>query len=306
MPPRDHLERPFQGYPAYGAVHEVIPNSKLNAFLFDFIRVSDELIKRGLAGIRMPELPDVQDEDFFTIPYTHEDVDTSEHTEGKVPLIEIYPVDFETGSRSRAEIDEIYDPRHFYKVFDIDTMGISVVEMAHSSKAAKAVRTLWENHDFGAVEQEARDEVGRTCPDMTPKFAFNRVEGVGRRMPGIHTEFVRQKLALWPDTTKFLATFELIEKESEIITAAIQRRMKQFLYQWDNTPHLTFAVFRSSITAQDIALITAAANENIRLRGHKAEDGSILSGGELTARLGQLDFRYAAERSSRRKKKIAQ
>lgn len=302
MPPRDHLERPFEGFPAYGAVHEVIPNARLRHFMFDFSRVSDEIIKRGLAGLEMHELPDIEDELFFDAPYTYDDIDGNEELEGQVPLVETLAVDFDKGARSRKEVEELYDPRRYYKLFDIDTMGVSVVEMSHSSKAAKAVRSLWESQDFGAVEQEARNEVGRTSPDSTPKFAFNRVEGVGRRMPGIQPQFVRQKLALWPDTTKFLATFDLIENEADIITSAIQRRMKQFLYQWDSTPHLTFAVFRSEICARDIRLITMAANENIRLRGTRNKKGELQNDGELTARLGRLDFRYASERSGKRKR----
>lgn len=89
-----------------------------------------------------------------------------------------------------------------------------------------------------------------------------------------------------PDTTKFTETLELIGAENEIIVRAIQKRLKQFMYPWDVSPHLTFAVFRRDATPDDIAAVHEALNR--RLSKHP-----------LTIPLGRLGFRHKLVRSKR-------
>ncbi|HUP26242.1 MAG TPA: hypothetical protein VM124_01185 [Candidatus Limnocylindrales bacterium] len=256
--PRGSLIRPFEGFPAYGAVHDVIPNQQLRGLLFDFSRLSDEVFQRAFQTEEV-ELPGYEPEEGFTA----EPITCMDAAQGT------------------------YDPRRFYRIFDIERLGVSVVEMDPSARAARAVRAIWEGQDFGAVENEARNEMGRTLPIMRPRLFFNRVEGVGRRMPGVPKEDVRQKLALMPDTNRFIETHELIEEEADIIINAITRRLRQFTYPWDTIPSLAFAAFRPAAQPDQIVEVKNKTNE-------------YLAKHPFGLALGQLTFRYKKQRGRRR------
>lgn len=261
MLPRDSLAKPFEGYPAYGAVHDVLPNEQLRGFLFDFSRIADKVIGQAFASEEVDPIPDyVASENFEAEP------------------ISVVP----------AESDKKpYDSRDFYRIFDVESLGVSVVEMDPSAKAARTIRTIWEGQDFGAVEQEARNEIGRSLPNIVPHLFFNRVEGVGRRLPGVSRSDVRQKLALMPDTTRFAETLNTIDVEADKIISAILKRLKQFMYPWDTTAHMTYSVFRSSTEPGQIIDIQNKTNE-------------YLAKYPFGVQLGQLVFRHKKERNRTR------
>ena len=266
--PRSETSRPFEGYPAYGAVHDVLPNQQLREFLFNFSRFSDRVF------------------------------DTTRPTESvalKLPSDEEAEVEFdpifvpETAGFGMPEIDSLvmphYDSRGFYKVFDPESLGVSVVEMDPAAKAARRFKTIWEGHDFGAVEKEAQNQIGQ-LPDTAPWLMFTRVDGVGRRLPGVPNSSVRQKLALMPDTDQFLETLNFIEDEADVIIDAIRRRLKQFIYNWDTLPHLTFSVFHRGARPDQISQVKERTNQ-------------YLAAHPFAVRLGDLAFRHKATRNTR-------
>lgn len=119
-------------------------------------------------------------------------------------------------------------------------------------------------------------------------MVFNRVEGVGRRLPGGRDADVRQKIALFPDTQECQETIDLIEKESDHIIDATEQRLKQFIYPWDITPHLTFAIFRGQADDDQVKSVMDGYNELLRKQ-------------PLVVSLGSLTFRHASVRSKKRK-----
>ncbi len=257
--PRSNPMKPFEGFPSHGAVHDVIPNQQLRGLLFDFSRISDKVFQRAFETEEV-ELRGFQPADGFEAE----------------PITCVAPAAGE------------YDSRRFYRIFDVEKLGVSVVEMAPSARAARAVRAIWEGQDFGAVEKEARNEMGRTLPFVRPHLFFNRVEGVGRRMPGVPKADVRQKLALMPDTNRFVETLELVEGEADIIIEAIMRRLRQFTYPWDTIPSLAFAAFRPAAEPEQIIEVKEKTNE-------------YLQANPFGLALGQLTFRHKTERGKRRR-----
>ncbi len=250
--PRDSLIKPFEGYPAYGAVHDVVPNDQLRGFLDKFATIANKVFE-GEVG-----------EDLLAI---------DNRLEEEVPEDEL-------------AIVSTYDHRRYYRIFNPETLGVSVVEMDPAAKQARTFRAIWEKQDFGAVEQEARNEIGRSLAGVKPQLMFNRVQGAGRRLPGVAKTEVRQKLALLPDPAQFHETIRLINGEADIIVKAIKSRMKQFAYPWDDFPHLTFSVFRSDATPDQIDQIVKETNEH-------------LAKYPFGARLGGIGFRHKTERAKR-------
>lgn len=260
--PRDGLEQRFEGYPAYGAVHDVIPNGRLRGFLTRFAALADDMFGQTL-------IEDGSDGEFDPAILDGLDADARQEA------IDRY-------------LANEYDPRQYYRIFDIETLGVSVVEMDPAQREARKLRAVWEGQDFGAVEQEARDEMGKKLPNMTPALVFNRVDGVGRRLPDVPKTDTRQKLALFPDSSRCLETISLIDDEADITIRAIRRRLKQFIYPWDVTPHMTFTVFRQKSEVKQIEDIIEATNR------HLAKD-------PIKVYLGALDFRSKTERGKSRR-----
>lgn len=257
--PRQNPGKPFEGYPAYGAVHDVMPNQQLRSFMYDYTRICDYVFMHKAAGVEVDPVIFPEEDD----------------SKVSSPL--------EVPKHIKLEVEETYDARNYYRVFDTETLGASVVEMDPSKRHAKLIRSIWERNDFGAVEQEARTEIGRSLPGTVPKLFFDRVSGVGGRLPGVHKTEVRKKLALMPDTSKFPETLTLISEEADIIINAIRRRLKQFVYPWDINPHLTYSVFRTRADEKEITTIQKSTN-------------NYLSRYPFAVRLGTLDFRNKKER----------
>lgn len=261
--PRDSLPKPFEGYPAYGAVHDVIPSTALRNFMSDFASFADGIFELEYVTKEVDPTPQITaEEEFEPIVICAPEGHDSEEIETEEPL---------------------YDPRKYYRVFNVETMGVSVIEMDPSSKTAKTIRTLWERQDFGIVEQEAKNHIHKHIPRSQLTLAFDRVQGVGGRLPNVPHTDLRQKLALWPDTSSYPETTEIIAEEAGIVISGIARRLKQFIYPWDITPHLTFAVFKKSATAEQVSKIISKTNE-------------LMQESPLTVRLGELDFRYSSKR----------
>ncbi len=237
--PRGNPEGPFEGYPAFGAVHELIPDDGIRNFLFDFSRISDLILKQSLGGV---EVEPITTEDFGN-PHFFEEAAQ------RLPRV--------------SDALEAYNPKQYYKIFDVDTLGVSVLEMDPSAKQARVVGAIWEGKDFGAVEQEARNEVDRLAPGLVPRLEFSGVEGVGRRLPNVDQTQVRQKLALMPDTAKHQDTLELLDHEEEKVASAINRRLKQFIAPWDRVTHLTFAVFKQKTKSYEIDAIQQSARNYV-------------------------------------------
>lgn len=240
--PRSSVEAPFQGYPAYGALHEILPDTRLREFLAKFSEISNAVIKPP-EELPPSELidptPDFEPEDDF----------------GVVSL----------GPESEAKVfDPPFDQRHYYRIFDPEKMGVTVVEMLPSQRAASAMRKVFEGQDFGAVEQEARDTIDQGNPVLYPQLKFTSVIGVGKML---HTNGgvtpVRQKLALLADVTTHLETHDMLDKENAAICDALRRRLKQFVLPNDFIKHLTFAALKRPITNEMLAEIITQTNSHL-------------------------------------------
>ncbi|MCA9342762.1 hypothetical protein KC950_01985 [Candidatus Saccharibacteria bacterium] len=258
---RSSTRQPFEGYPALGAFHDVVPNPQLDSFLYDFRRISDYVLRRYAADMATNSISekDFQNSDFFA--------EAAEDIEGHPALGD-------------------FDIRRYGKIFDADALGVSVVEMGQSARAARKIRAVWENHDFGAVEQEARNELAKFTGVRNPNLRFSGVMGVGRRLPGIDRKDVRQKLALLPSGASNKDVVGLIETEASIITAAINKRLKQFMGSWDVIPHMTFAFFQQSTSGEAVEAIEESADNYSKLF-------------PVGAQLGRLTFRHMAQRTEK-------
>lgn len=272
---------PLEGFPAYGAVHDISP-TLVRDFLYDFGRASDGVFTQ-----------DILEEEAKRQALADNPIQESEIVLGELPdgppaieLLRLQVIDPNTKKGKVVEVPPSYDSRKFYRIFDPESLGVSVVEMDPSRRAAQTVRSIWEKQDFGAVEKEARNEMGRKLPNTLPRLKFNRVEGVGRRLANYPKSEVTEKLALMPDSNYSPETFNLIEDEAEIIINAIRSRLKQFMYPWDITPHLTFAVFRKEADPDQIVAIKETLNE-------------ILGKHPLVVHLGALAFRHKIIRKSK-------
>lgn len=249
--PRDSTVQPFEGYPALGAFHDVIPSEQLHNFLYDFRRIAEYVLKRSEVGLGFDviEKEDFKNPDFFE--EANKDIDKHPQLDG-------------------------FDFRNYGKIFDLDRLGVSVVEMGQSARTARAIRAVWERQDFGAVEQEARDEVDRFLGMSQLSLKFSGVMGAGRKLPEIDKKEVRQKLALLPEGAANQGAIELLGTEAEIITDAINRRLKQFLGSWDIVPHLTFAYFKQNTNPDAVRAIEASADNYSRLFPCGAQLGSLM------------------------------
>ncbi len=259
--PRSNTVKPFEGFPAYGVVHDVMPNDRLRGFLYDFSRISDYVFMRSLGGVVPEPIEDFMVDDPFAI-----DPDL------------------------KSRIEEGYDSRRYYRIFDTETLGVSVVEMDPSERAAKLARTVFESQDFGAVKQEACDEIGRTMPNIHPHLFFDRVDGVGGRLPAVVQTDVRRKLALMPNSLRYPETLDLITNEAAIFIDALKRRIKQFTYPWDVVPHLTYAVFRHAATPEQVAVVAESTNNYLSAIDENGKNSAF------GVRLGNLGFRYKTTR----------
>lgn len=235
---RNAVPKPFEGYPAYGAAHGVVPSDQLRGFLYDSSRIADYVFMHGMAGVSV------------------DPVEFSNHGQKSELTV---PSDV----RGRAE-ENGYDPRTFYRVFDPETLGVTVVEMDASEKAARTVRKVWERHDFGAVEQEVKTEVGRSTSNLAPRLFFNHADTVGKRLPGSEIRNIRQKVALFPEAFHSQDTLELLEHESDVVFRAINRRLKQFMKPWDTTPHVTYQLFRDAAKAREVEVIMETTNNYLQ------------------------------------------
>ena len=235
--PRNSVVSPFEGYPAYGAVHEVMPDHRFREFMSVFARISDQVFD-------------------FVPPVEVIDPQPDFQAEAGMEAFSLLP-----------EIDEVvvpYDSRKFYKIFDPDKMGATVLEMDPAQKAAKRIRKVFESQDFGAVEKNAKNEIDRIMPMSYPELVFNRVESVGNLLPGVSQDIVRQKLALFSDTTKCLQTHKSMQSEQTIIVKHLKKHFKQFMTPWTLVPHLTFAVFRKQASAEQVTDIIGKTNEYVQ------------------------------------------
>lgn len=258
--PRSSPVSPFEGYPAFGAVHDVVPNDRLEGFRYDFTRIANLMIARSQLMLPLEPLSQVD----FMNP-------------------DLFADEFKIVKKECPDFFDNFDPRRFYRVFDPDTLGVSVVEMDHSQKAARAVRTVWKKSDFGAVEQEARNEADKNLGIEPLKLVLSGVMCVGRKLPNVRDEEVRQKVALMHDSNEHPEVIKRIEDEADVVTQAINRRLKQFMLPWDVFPHITFAVFRQRTSPEVIRAISKSAHNFIQT--HPFE-----------VRLGRLSFRHDSSR----------
>lgn len=238
--PRSNPERPHEGYPTYGAVHGVIPNQQVRNFLYQFARVSDFVFTQSVAGEPVEPITWVNEED--------------EKKDFKFPAL----------SEAAVAVSENYDPRKFYRMFDLETLGVSVLEMDPSAQQARRFKALWESHDIGAAEQEIKNEVARSQPTTRPRLIFDRLVPAGRRLPGVPNTDTRQKLALAPQPGKHTETLDTIDNELDAVASVLRRRLKQFVVPTDVVPHVSFMVFRRHADVDSIATIAESMDTYLR------------------------------------------
>ncbi len=219
---REDLPASFEGYPAVGAFHEIRPNDTLDRFMRGFCSIADRVFKKSW-----------------------------EDSGGLQVLTEEEP----------AESPGEYDFRQYYRAYYANSMWVSVLDMSHSQKHARAMRSVWEKQDLGDTQQMARDEIDRQMPSSRPRLHLDQVARFGSRLPNAPGYHEGRKLALIPNASISGETVELLTSEHDIIVSAIQRRLKKFVPMGEFIPHLTFAWFTNNVTENQISVIAKDAKE---------------------------------------------
>lgn len=228
---RGILPEPFEGYPAVGAYHEIIDNRSLDRFMRGFCSIADEVFQRYAGSI---------------------EVDNAPHIESTFEPLQIVP----------PEDDETeYDFRRYYRAYYANSMFVSVLDMSHSERIARAMRSVWEKQDLGATEKEAKNAIGRQLPDSNPSLLMDQVVRLGRRFPNASAQGKGRKLALVPNAGQCVETQDLLQLEHEIVIQAISRRLKQFAPDGDYIPHLTFAWFTDHVNEEQVEEISKRTTE---------------------------------------------
>ncbi len=251
MTARDGLPEPFRGYPSYGALHEIVPNQQVLEFLFDFNTRAYEAFSP---------------------------MDTN------VEVITDLPLNAKVEDDTRARSDS-YDPRDYYRVFDSDTIGLSVLDMDPSASKARKLHALWEKNDFGATEKEAKNEIDRKLPNTPLRVVYDKVMPIGGFLPTAHGgREARQKVALVPAVEQSIELNRLITDEADIVVKAIRRRFEQFTAPWDVVPVTTFAAFKPKASDEKIKGLIEETNKGLEQK-------------PVGARLGRLVFRHKSSRA---------
>lgn len=251
--PRSRLTQPREGYPVYGAVHEVIPTTQIRDFQTVFAIIADQVFDQT----------------------GNSEID---------PVPQFKPTEEFAAEIITPPLDKPFDSRDHYRIFNPETLGLSVIEMDPSSKKARQIRTVWEKQDFGAVEKDARNELLRHLPNRIPTIKFTGAKFVGGILPGAKpSELVRQKVALIPDSKTSFEILEIVNLEANIIIRAIRARLKQFAYQYDIVPHVTFAVFKKGVERDQAVAVVDGIHKHLIKK-------------PLHAQLSPLVFRSRSER----------
>lgn len=159
------------------------------------------------------------------------------------------PANFDGRSaEEKAKDGDYYDSSRYYRLFDSQTLGLSVFEMDISAKIAEKAKSIWEQNDLGAVRQDVEGEADRMLPGVRLQLEVSGVMPVGGRLPMSYREPVRSKLAFTFNPGKHMDTYDLLFREEELIARHIGSRIKrpdilrQFV-QVDFVPHVTFMVY---------------------------------------------------------------
>ncbi len=245
---RDTLPEQSRGYPAIGAVHEVIADKNLRDALGKVADIAD---------------------DVFDAP-----------TPGDTRSLE-----------ERIADGDKYNPSHYYRLFDAQTLGLSVFEMDLSEKVSRRARTVWEGQDLGAFKQDVENFAAKHSPDAPLQISCKGIMMVGGRLPLGGRDLIRTKLAFLPDPTEYDETIELLNLEHQVIKATIERRLgKRNGGRWptllplvDFVPHVTFLAYKQhKATAEQIRRVNTELEELLR------EEPITLSLGRFTTNRSRL------------------
>jgi hypothetical protein len=228
---RGSLPESFEGYPAVGAYHEIIASRSLDKFMQGFCAIADEVFQRYAGSV---------------------EVDNAPHIESTFEPLEIVPPEDDKPE---------YDFRRYYRAYYASSMFVSVLDMSHSERIARAMRSVWEKQDLGATEKEARNAIGRLGPDFNPSLHMDQVIRLGRRFPNASAQGKGRKLALVPNASRCVETQDFLQLEHEIVIEAIRRRLKQFVPDGEYVPHLTFAWFTDRVTEEQVEEISERTTE---------------------------------------------
>ncbi len=223
--PRDALREPFEGYPAYGALHEVSLSRDLSKFMYSFRQIADDVFDVGSDVLRI--------EGFNQVPETDSDYDARKfYRSFDIESLSVSVLEMDPSERTAKKIHKLWERQDYGAV-------------------AQEART---NIDRS---------VG--APQSRMKFCLNRADGVGGKLPIPGIEDVRKKLALLPDVTQHEETFKTIEDEAYWILDAVNRRLEQqVVYPWDITPHVTFAAFRPEAQPKQICQVIEKTNDYLQ------------------------------------------
>lgn len=159
---------------------------------------------------------------------------------------------------------EDYDPRHYYRVYDAQRMGLTVLEMDPSMAQAQKIRQVLQRKDVGLLEQDIKDQATRLIKPVSPQITIVRADSCGKYFnPGKTLRKFRRGVALFPDTSLDLDTHEMLADELGIGIEAIRRQFKQFMHQTDLTAHMTFVEFKDAVNKEQVGEIIKNTNDKI-------------------------------------------
>lgn len=246
-----------QGYPAIGAYHEVFPNDRLDSFMESFRVIANKVLIPAHAAQQAVDQP-LQILDFEETGNDEDRFRPSTRSEAA----SYDDISFEaanSGDKLDADMyHHILTWKHahdYYRAYNGTSMYVSVLDMTHSERHARTMRSIWQKQDLGDTKQMARNEIDRRMPDTRPRLQLDQISRAGTRLPNAPASHEGRKLALVPNPSEYGTTIDMLCEEHNIIIAAINKRLKSFVPYGEFMPHVTFAWFSGKVTEEQLAQI---------------------------------------------------
>ncbi len=281
MSVKENRHEPYQGYPAVGAVHPVIANRELRERLTQIANIADDIFDHT---------PTEDDILSWNNPIEIEGLSNPVHfdQEGESDLPGHEELEEDDTESTFAQV---YNPTAHYRMFDAQTLGLSVFPMEVSAAIANRARAVWKKNDLGQLTKEIIDRTQRYSLSSALTIVSDGLVLSGGKLPVVPHLPIRSMLAFNVSPAHYDESLECIFEEHEIVKSATLRRMKKRPLDVRGIPqdpisafipHIPFMAYKRGAIPAEIAKV----NEKIQELMH--DDPIVMHLGELTTERSRL------------------